>query len=72
MKEQEFMLDIERRIYFDSNGSFRRATMARLLAIQQRLRGGLRAQHTPAANREMNAALRAVEAAVALMQRYGA
>jgi hypothetical protein len=71
VKEMQFMLEIERKLYADLDGNFRRSLRARLLAIQSRLQHALRQQQVVAVNREIHAGLKAVEAAIALLRRYG-
>ena len=71
MSEPKFWLEIEDKLYADGNGAYRREVNQTLGAMRERVQAGLRVKSDPQTFRELQAALRAVEAAAKIMSKYG-
>lgn len=71
MSGPHFWLEIENNLYGDADGAYRREINRQLAAMRARVQAGLRVQSDPKNFRELQAALRAVEAAAKIMTKYG-
>ena len=71
MEEPCFLLDIERQIFQDHDGSVRRSLRERLNNMRRALEQQLRSPGALDTGRRVRACLHAVEAASGLLARYG-
>jgi hypothetical protein len=68
MKAPVVMLDLEEKLLADADGSVRRNLSADLRQLQQRLQGELRQMNSRSRYLELQGAIRAVTAAVQILQ----
>ncbi|HEX8886556.1 MAG TPA: hypothetical protein VF797_18880, partial [Noviherbaspirillum sp.] len=68
MKAPVVMLDLEEKLLADADGSVRRNLIADLRELQQRLQGELRQMNSRSRYLELQGAIRAVTAAVQVLQ----
>ena len=68
MKAPVVILDLEERLLADTDGSIRRKLVGELREMQQRLQGELRQMNSRSRYLELQGAMRAVAAAVEVLQ----